>query len=63
MNKIQKQRILINAGEWSVEQAEKLIKKYKSCKTQHAKTKLLPDMACALERLSFERKEIEKILP
>jgi hypothetical protein len=56
------EEIVVQNGEWIINEADKLIKQYKSCKTAHARNNLRPRLDHILERLAFEKKEIEKLL-
>jgi hypothetical protein len=56
------EEIAIQNGEWIINEADKLIKQYKACKTDHARNKLRPQLGHMLERLSFEKREIGKLM-
>lgn len=49
-------------GEWACEQATKLIRKYKACKTAHAQARMRPQLDYMLKKLSFEGREIAKLM-
>ena len=61
-NEEQSAELSIKSGEWVINEATNLLKKYHSCKTAYARKKLLPQIDYMLKRLSFEKKEIGKMM-
>jgi hypothetical protein len=53
--------ILIQSGDWLTNEATDIIKKYKECKTEHARAKLIPKMEYIRSRLAFEKRQFEQI--
>ena len=56
------EELAVKAGEWVIKEATKLAKQYKSCKTAHAQNKLRPKLEYMLQRLAFEKREIERMM-
>ena len=54
--------MIMSSGEWSVTQAEDILKKYKACKTEHARNKLIPQIKWIMGRLKFEKQQVEKLI-
>ena len=51
----------LQSGAWVVDEATKLLARYRSCKTAHAKNRLRPKLEYMRKRLAFEGKEISKL--
>ncbi len=49
-------------GEWACNEAVKLIKQHKACKTAHAQNKLRPRLEYMMKKLAFEGREIGKLM-
>lgn len=49
-------------GEWACNEAVKLIKQYKACKTAHAQNKLRARMEYIQKKLAFEGRELGKLM-
>jgi len=52
----------LHSAEWLTKEADKLIAKYKACKTAHARNKLIPKLKYIQSRLMFEGKNIDKLI-
>jgi hypothetical protein len=52
----------LQSSEMWLQQAEKLVARYKKLKTLRAKSKLLPQLEYMLKRISFEKKEVKKLM-
>jgi hypothetical protein len=52
----------LSNGKWVLNEAEKLIRQYKACKTAHAQNKLRPKMEYIRKKLAFESRELSKIM-
>lgn len=59
MNEEERIELQLDASQWACQEADKLIKKWKSCKTAHARSKLIPKMEEMRRRLSFEKRAID----
>ncbi len=49
-------------GEWACDEATKIIAEYRACKTAHAQNRLRSKLDYMLKKLSFEGKEIKKLM-
>lgn len=58
---MEEQDPLLSSEQW-LEKAEKLVARYRKLKTQRAKSKLRPQLDYMLTRLSFEKKEVKKLM-
>ena len=54
--------IQINASEWAGNETDKLLKKYRACKTEHAKNRLIPQLEYMRKRMAFEQKALVKLI-
>lgn len=50
------------ASSWLTKEADALIKQWKSCKTAHARKKLIPKLEHMRARLRFEGRGIDKLI-
>ena len=54
--------ILIHSAEWYAKQSRQLLDEWKSCRTEHARQKLIPKLKHISSKLKFESSEIKKIM-
>jgi len=54
--------LFIESGEWVIKETNKLIDKYKSCKTAHEQSKLIPQLQYLAKKLYLEKKGIERAM-
>ena len=54
--------IQINASEWAGNETDKLLKKYRACKTEHAKNRLIPQLEYMRKRMAFEQRALAKLI-
>ncbi len=52
----------LQTGDWIIEEATLLIKKYKACKTAHAQNRMRPQLLHMKARLAFQGRENEKLM-
>lgn len=52
----------LQSGEWVITQATQLIKEYHTCKTEHERNRMRARLEYMKGRLSFEEKELAKLL-
>jgi hypothetical protein len=50
------------AANWVTDETETLIQEYHRCKTAHQKNKLIPRMRYMVQKLEFEKRELEKLM-
>lgn len=55
-------QIQLETSEWARNEADKLIKQYKACKTAHAKNRLRPKLEYMRSRLAFESRALGKLI-
>jgi hypothetical protein len=54
--------LFVENSEWALGEADRLINEYHTCKTAYGRSRLIPQLEYMFKRLSFERKEIGKLL-
>lgn len=52
----------LSASSWLTKEADELIRRWKACKTAHARNKLRPKLEHMRARLHFEGKGIDKLI-
>lgn len=55
-------KIQLETSEFIRNEADKLIKQYKACKTAHAKNRLRPKLEYMRQRLAFESRALSKLI-
>lgn len=55
-------QLQLEASEWARNEADKLIKQYRACKTAHAQNKLRPKLEYMRKRLAFESNALSKLI-
>jgi hypothetical protein len=52
----------LSASEWARNEADKLLKQYRACKTEHARNRLRPKLEYMRSKLAFESRALGKLL-
>lgn len=55
-------QLQLETSEWVRNEADKLIKQYKACKTAHAQNKLRKKLEYMRQRLAFESRALSKLI-
>lgn len=55
-------QLQLETSEWVRNEADKLIKQYKTCKTAHAQNKLRKKLEYMRQRLAFESRALSKLI-
>ena len=55
-------KIQINASEWVGNETDKLLNKYRACKTEHAKNRLRPQLEYMRKKMAFEQRALAKLI-
>ena len=56
------EELQIQTGEWVISEATQLIKDYHNCQTEHEKSQMRAKLEYMRSKLSFEEKELAKLL-
>lgn len=55
-------QLQLETSEWIRNEADKLLKQYKACKTAHARNRLRPKLEYMRNRLAFESRALSKLI-
>ena len=61
MNDDESADMLIHSAEWYVKQATTLIKEYRTCRTEHARQRVMPKLKHIYAKLGFERRGLVRV--